>query len=167
MSTPAKPALSPIALKQGEGEALWFFGSLAIVKAGSETIAGRVSVTELLGRQGSGSPLHVHHREDEWFYILEGELTFWVGGRIIKAPSRVVRVWSARHPPHLHSHVARSAQPRGHRACRVRKVHVHAGEPAAALTIPPASVALPSPDRIKAAAAEFGLEILGPPGIPS
>ena len=89
MSTPAKPALSPIALKQGEGEALWFFGSLAIVKAGSETIAGRVSVTELLGRQGSGSPLHVHHREDEWFYILEGELTFWVGGRIIKAPSRV------------------------------------------------------------------------------
>jgi len=127
VSTPAKPALSPIALKQGEGEALWFFGSLAIVKAGSETIAGRVSVTELLGRQGSGSPLHVHHREDEWFYILEGELTFWVGGRIIKAPSRVVRVWSARHPPHLHSHVARSAQPRGHRACRVRKVHAHAG----------------------------------------
>ena len=41
------------------------------------------------------------------------------------------------------------------------------GEPAAALTIPPASVALPSREQIMAAAAEFGLEILGPPGIPS
>jgi hypothetical protein len=41
MATPAKPAVNPITLKQGEGEALWFFGSLAIVKASSETTAGR------------------------------------------------------------------------------------------------------------------------------
>lgn len=24
-------------------------------------------------------PLHVHHREDEGFYVLEGEVTFYVG----------------------------------------------------------------------------------------
>ena len=35
--------------------------------------------------KGAGSPLHVHHREDEWFYVAEGELTFWVGGRVIHA----------------------------------------------------------------------------------
>ena len=28
--------------------------------------------------EGLGSPWHVHPEEDEWFYVLEGELTFWV-----------------------------------------------------------------------------------------
>jgi hypothetical protein len=31
------------------------------------------------------APLHVHHREDEAFWILEGELTFQVGDETIKA----------------------------------------------------------------------------------
>ena len=73
-------AVSPIALHAGEGEALWAFGTLATVKASSETSDGRVAVIEQLAPQGAGSPLHVHHREDEWFYVLEGALTFWVGG---------------------------------------------------------------------------------------
>src|SRR5256714_12018755 len=30
-------------------------------------------------------PAHVHHNEDEWFYVTEGELSFWVGGRVIDA----------------------------------------------------------------------------------
>jgi hypothetical protein len=29
--------------------------------------------------EGLGSPWHVHPEEDEWFYVLEGALTFWVG----------------------------------------------------------------------------------------
>ena len=37
--------------------------------------------------QGAGSPLHVHHREDEWFYVIEGALAFWVGGEVIEAPA--------------------------------------------------------------------------------
>src|SRR5262245_57683370 len=36
---------------------------------------------------GSGSPLHVHHNEDEWFYVIEGELTLWVDGNVIVAPA--------------------------------------------------------------------------------
>ena len=28
--------------------------------------------------EGIGSPWHVHPEEDEWFYVLEGEITFWV-----------------------------------------------------------------------------------------
>ena len=28
--------------------------------------------------EGVGSPWHVHPEEDEWFYVLEGEITFWV-----------------------------------------------------------------------------------------
>ena len=29
----------------------------------------------------SGPPLHVHTREDEWFYVLHGQITFQLGGR--------------------------------------------------------------------------------------
>src|SRR5256885_4608278 len=75
MSTPGSPSLAPIALKRDEGDALWAFGGLAVIKASSEATDGRVFVVEMLAPRGAGSPLHVHHREDEWFYVTDGELT--------------------------------------------------------------------------------------------
>jgi len=78
---------APIALAPGEGEARWGFGMLGTLKATTETTDGRVFVVEHLAPQGSGSPLHVHHREDEWVYVNEGALTFWVGGQVIEAPA--------------------------------------------------------------------------------
>jgi mannose-6-phosphate isomerase-like protein (cupin superfamily) len=67
--------VEPIALGPGEGEALWFLGVLSIVKAGGEASGGRFALIEQLAAKGHSPPLHVHSREDEWFYILEGELT--------------------------------------------------------------------------------------------
>ncbi len=98
---------------------------------------------------------------------IEGELTFWVGGKIIKAPEGSF-VYGPRDIPHtftVTSSQARSivvTEPAG-----FEKFMRALGEPAAARTIPPASVPLPGRDKIMAAAADFGLEILGPPGIPS
>ena len=40
-------------------------------------------------------------------------------------------------------------------------------EPAQTLTLPPATSLPPSPEEMMAAAAEYGIEILGPPGIPA
>src|SRR6185436_12354520 len=99
MSNGATPAVAPIALGPGEGEALWFMGCLAVVKSSSETTGGRVAVIEHLASQGAGSPLHVHHREDEWFYVVDGELTFWVGGEVIDAPAGSY-VFGPRDVPH-------------------------------------------------------------------
>jgi hypothetical protein len=59
--------VAPIVLVPEEGEALWAFGFLATLKASRETTDGRVAVIEHFGPRGAGSPLHVHHREDEWF----------------------------------------------------------------------------------------------------
>src|SRR5436309_11354862 len=87
MSATAGTAVNPIALRQDEGEALWFLGVLATIKASSETTEARVAVIEHLAPQGAGSPLHVHHNEDEWFYVTEGELTLWVAGQLIEAPA--------------------------------------------------------------------------------
>src|SRR3954454_25012032 len=75
-------ARRPIALGATAGEAYWFFRTLVTIKAGSKETSGGAVITENLAPRGSGSPLHVHHREDEWFYVLEGELTLWVGGEL-------------------------------------------------------------------------------------
>src|SRR6266567_7542064 len=91
--------VSPIAYGQGEGEARWFLGFLVTIKASAETTGGRVAVIEHLAPQGAGSPLHVHHYEDEWFYVTEGELTFWVGGQLIKAATGSF-VYGPRNIPH-------------------------------------------------------------------
>ena len=161
------PTVSPIALQGGEGEALWFLGTLATVKASSETTYGRVAVIEQLAPQGAGSPLHVHHREDEWFYVVEGTLTFWVGGEVIDAPAGSF-VYGPRDIPH--TFVVSSPE------ARFLLVTEPAGfeqfmrafsEPAQTRTIPPAAAPPSDPAPLVAAAAEYGIEILGPPGIPA
>ena len=65
MSTADPTPIAPIALPPQGGEALWFMGSLALVKADAQSTAGRVAVIEHISPAGSGSPLHRHTREDE------------------------------------------------------------------------------------------------------
>jgi len=162
----ATPAF-PIAMQQGEGEARWFLGALATIKSSGETTGGRVAVTENWAPRGHGSPLHVHHNEDEWFYVLSGELTFWVDGQVITATDGSF-VYGPRDVPHTFTVTSEEA--------RFLLVIEPAGfenflralsEPAESLTLPPASIEPPAMDAMMAAAAEYGLEILGPPGIPA
>src|SRR5438552_3398651 len=167
MSSAPTSSVAPIALHHDEGEALWFLGFLATIKASSETTGGRVAVIQHLAPGGAGSPLHVHRREDEWFYVTEGELTFWVGGQVIEAPAGSF-VYGPRDIPHtfeVSSAEARFllvAEPAGFEAF-IRAV----AEPAQALTIPPPPSEPPDPERLATVAAEYGIEILGPPGIPA
>ena len=167
MSATASTDVSAIALGQDEGEALWFLGVLATIKASSETTDGRVAVIEHLAPQGAGSPLHVHHNEDEWFYITEGELGFWVGGRLIKASAGSF-VYGPRGVPHTFTVTSPEArfllvtEPAGFEGL-MRAL----SEPAQALTLPPATSQPPDPERMTAVAGEYGIDIIGPPGIPS
>ena len=69
----------------GEGEALWWVGMLATIKATAEETGGHYTLVEILAPDGYESVLHVHHQEDEGFWILEGEMTFYVGDQTIKA----------------------------------------------------------------------------------
>ena len=167
MTTTDPTTAVPIALGPGEGEALWFLGSLVALKATSETTAGRVGVMENLSPRGAGSPLHVHRNEDEWFYVIEGELTFWVGGRVIEAPAGSF-VYGPRDVPH--TFVVSSEQARfllvaepGAFDGFVRAL----AQPAASPAIPPPADAPPDFERLAQVAAEYGIEILGPPGIPA
>ena len=140
---------------------------LATIKSSAETTDGRVAVIEILAAQGMGSPLHVHHNEDEWFYVIEGELTLWVGGDVVVAPAGSF-VFGPNDIPHTFSVTSPQArfllvtEPGGFENF-LRAL----SEPAQALTLPPATVKQPDPELMMATAAEYGIEILGPPGIPS
>jgi quercetin dioxygenase-like cupin family protein len=166
-STSQETPLAPIARASGDGEHLWFFGGLTTIKADGADTGGRVTVTEQLSPRGSGSPLHVHHNEDEWFYVLEGELTIWVAGQTVVAPPGAF-VFGPRDVPHtfvVSSEQARFllvTEPAGFEGF-VRAL----AEPATAPEIPPAPTAPPDMEPVLRAAAEHGLEILGPPGIPA
>jgi len=67
-------------LEPGEGEGLWFSGGLFTLKTTGRETAGGLVVAEVNAPQGTGSPAHVHHCEDEAWYVLDGQLSFWLGG---------------------------------------------------------------------------------------
>jgi quercetin dioxygenase-like cupin family protein len=167
MSSASQETLAPIAHMRGEGEHLWFFGGLTTIKADGADTGGRAVVTEQLAPRGSGSPLHVHHHEDEWFYVLEGELTIWVEGKTVVAGPGAF-VFGPRDIPHtfvVSSEQARFllvTEPAGFEGF-VRAL----AAPATAPEIPPAPTAPPDMEPVLRAAADHGLEILGPPGIPA
>ena len=166
MTSTTQDTLTPIVHGPGEGEHLWFFGGLTTIKTDGTDTGGRVMVTEQLAPHGSGSPLHVHHHEDEWFYVLEGELTIWVAGETVVAGAGSF-VFGPRDVPH--TFVVSSEQ------ARFLLVTEPAGfedfvralaAPAATAEIPPTPTAPPDMGPVLQAAADYGLEILGPPGIP-
>ena len=65
-------------------QALAVANSQRIIKVrGSETY-GRLMIMEGEILVGEGPPIHVHHRDDEYFHVLQGEIEFEVGHRTIR-----------------------------------------------------------------------------------
>ena len=62
-------------------ESLWFMGGLVTVHADAASTHGQFALIEASGRPGGEPPLHVHQNEDELFYVVEGQLTVFCGGR--------------------------------------------------------------------------------------
>lgn len=73
------------AFASGEGEKYWFLGTVMEVKVSGEETGGAFSVLEEIDPPGFEAPLHIHHREDEYFYVLEGEATFTIGDETVRA----------------------------------------------------------------------------------
>src|SRR6476659_8333592 len=72
-------------LRPGAGQAIWFLRNRMTVKATAETTGGAFDLVESLIAPGFSPPLHVHHREDESFWVLEGELSMRCGDRTCQA----------------------------------------------------------------------------------
>jgi mannose-6-phosphate isomerase-like protein (cupin superfamily) len=82
MTTEKSPLLT---LSAGTGEVVWFWNSRMTIKATASTSHGQFGLVEALMPAGNAPPLHIHHLEDEIFWILEGHLTFRCGDETFPA----------------------------------------------------------------------------------
>ena len=69
----------------GEGRrSLWVMGELLTYKIPSQRTSGAYSLFEVTTQPGGGPQPHVQHREDESFYVLEGEYEFLNGKETLR-----------------------------------------------------------------------------------
>ena len=74
----------PHAVPAGQGvEINW--RSTMLVKAGASETEARFTLIETANPAHSGPPLHVHSKEDEAFFVLEGDYTFYFGDQEVHA----------------------------------------------------------------------------------
>lgn len=79
-------ATAPFAVQPGEGPVLETpTGDSMTVKADTRSTNGSLTILELLVAPRSGPALHVHLREDEVWYVLEGEFRFMAGEALFRA----------------------------------------------------------------------------------
>ena len=69
----------------GEGRSLWVLGELVTCKTTGQQTGGAYSLFEVASQPGTGPPPHVHHREEEAFWVLESEYEFLIEGRTLTA----------------------------------------------------------------------------------
>jgi quercetin dioxygenase-like cupin family protein len=77
--------LQPYAFRQEEGSTIWFLGLPTTVKATGAQTGGAFGLIEQAIPASFASPYHVHHNEDESFYVLEGEVDFICDRKWLKA----------------------------------------------------------------------------------
>ena len=151
-----------VVLGPGEGTPVWFLGNLMVLKATARSTNGAYGLLESLIPPGASPPLHVHHREDETFWVLEGALTVRCGEESYQA-SAGSYVFLPRGVPHpfrvdgdTPARMLTLLTPGGGEA-----FFVEGGRPAERATLPPAG--RPDLARLEQVAREFGSEFVGPP----
>jgi mannose-6-phosphate isomerase-like protein (cupin superfamily) len=153
--------LAPMVTRRGDGEARWWFSALAEIKVTAEETGGLMSIGEMTEPPNAAEPLHVHHREDEGFWILEGDVTLEVGDTTIEAHAGDF-AFGPRGIPHRYTV--------GDAGCRMLFILTPGGfedlvremsVPAARRTLPPASEDEPDWERVAAIARAHHCELLG------
>ena len=141
-------------------DAYWWQGSLMRIKARAADTAGALGLVEATFPRDFGPPLHVHSREDEAFYILDGEISFRQGDEEFTAGAGTW-VWGPRGVPHafkVRSEQARAlvlVTPGG-----FERMFETAGTPARGGERPPEQPY--DPEAAIAVAQEFAFEVVGP-----
>jgi len=142
-------------------DAFWWQGALYRIKARAEDTAGALGLVEATFYKGFGPPLHVHHREDEGFYVIDGQIRFRQGDdEFVAGPGSWV--WGPRGVPHtfmVESDMTRAliaACPGGFEA-----MFQVGGVPLTESPEPP--VQEYDPEEAVAMSKQFDFEVVGPP----
>jgi mannose-6-phosphate isomerase-like protein (cupin superfamily) len=146
----------------GEGSRLWVSGELVAYKVTSDRTAGAYSLFEVASWPGAGPPPHVQHREDEAFWVLDGEYEFLIEGRRTRADAGSL-VYVPR--GHLHSHVNVGGKP-GKLLVILTPGGLHErffediGEPSKDLPAPPVAEGRLGGEAVAGIAARYGIEMV-------
>jgi mannose-6-phosphate isomerase-like protein (cupin superfamily) len=112
------PAFVVKADKDRIGGTLNALGVETSVKISSNDSGGAYSMMETSYPPNTGPPLHLHHREDEWWYILEGNFVFEIDGeRLHAGPGDTV--FGPRGTRHTLLNIGSAPGKRWSRLCRV------------------------------------------------
>ena len=148
--------------RQSLDRSVWYNGWLMTLLATGEETQGQFALIEAVGRKGNVPPPHIHHREDEIFYVLEGEITVSVNDRTIKVTPGTMVFLSrdVRHSFTIESEQVRMLQlltPAG-----LEGWFKEFSVPAQAMTLPPADESgYHDVQRMLDVASEYGLEFVG------
>jgi len=149
--------------RQSLDHSVWYNGALMTFLATGEDTQRQFGLIEVFGRRGNVPPPHIHHKEDEIFYVLEGEIVFSVSDRTIKGtPGTMIFLpRDVRHSFTIESEQYRMlilVTPAGFEAW-FREFSV----PALAMTLPPANEpTYGEVQRMLEAAPRYGLEFVLP-----
>jgi quercetin dioxygenase-like cupin family protein len=149
-----------------EGEAYWLLGMLEIVKISGASTNGEYGLIEVTVRAGEGSPWHVHPDEDEWFYVLGGEFTVYVGDERLSLPAGSFAFGPKGVPHTFIAETDGATALIGFEPFLFEGFLHEVGEPAAERVLPPSLEAPPDMSRLIPIGSRNGIEILGPPGAP-
>jgi quercetin dioxygenase-like cupin family protein len=150
----------PFAVNLADAPAYWSLGELLTLLATAEQTGGAFSLMHERLPRGAEPPPHVHRREDEAFFVLDGALAVRIGDHEFAASAGSF-VYCPRDVPHLLT--VQSDEVRMLTLCTpggVEKLFVELGEPAPDRTLPPGDGAEPDVARIVTLAAHYGAEVL-------
>jgi quercetin dioxygenase-like cupin family protein len=148
--------------RQSLDHSVWYNGSLITFLATGEETHGKFALIEAVSRKGNDPPPHTHRREEEIFYVLEGEVAFSIGDRTIKGtPGTMIYLpRDVRHSFTIESEHARMlilVTPAG-----LERWFKEFSVPAPAMTLPPANEpGYQDVQRMLEAAPRYGLDFSG------
>ncbi len=161
MSEP-EPQRKPYMLQRGEGVSLWSLGGRFTMKVTANDSLDQFALVEAVAFRTTEPPLHIHHREDEAWYVLDGQMTFYVGDDTMTATAGTF-VFAPRGIPHTFTvdveptRVLVFAAPAG-----FERFALELGGDATS-DVPPPGLAVPGPDVLGPVAERYGIEVVGPP----
>jgi mannose-6-phosphate isomerase-like protein (cupin superfamily) len=96
---------APFAVQSGEGTVLETpTGDSVIVKADTSKTNGSLTVLEFLIGPNEGPALHTHLREDELWYVIEGDFRFEAGDTMLRASAGGM-AFGPRNTPHCFQNI--------------------------------------------------------------
>jgi mannose-6-phosphate isomerase-like protein (cupin superfamily) len=75
-------SLSPFVQGRRIENSRWYMGNVMTFLVNSEQTDGAFSMTEYMSKPGNEPPAHVHDREDEFLYVLEGRIDAYIGKEV-------------------------------------------------------------------------------------